>query len=431
MFSTRKWTRGALAISLALATALAAGCGRSTGPAAGSQPATAAALDGKPATGELAIWAQADEAAALPKFAEEFMKLNPGLKISVTPLPWDAAHNKYQTAIASGTTPDMAQMGTTWMSDFSAAFAPTPASFESSAFFDGAVKSTTIGATKVGVPWYVDTRVFYYRKDLAEKAGYTDFPKTWDDFKAFTKALQTKAGAKWGVTLPVSGADCFQGMLMFPWSAGAQLTTADQSKWTLDTPEWTKAMTFYQSIFADGIANPNPATGAGAAESAFVNGSTPVMVAGPSGIGSLAKAGGGEAYKDKISVGRVPADVSSTSFIGGSDLVVFKNSKNPDAAWKFARWLTTPEVQVRWHDAVGDLPAVKAAWEDPALKNDPLLKVFGEQLQTTNNPPTLPTWTQVSAQADKALEQIVRGGGNPAEVMKNLQAQAKSIGTGS
>jgi len=287
------------------------------------------------------------------------------------------------------------------------------------------VNTTKVNGTALGVPWYVDTRVFYYRKDLAEKAGYTQCPTTWDDFTAFTKAMQTKAGAKWGVGLPASGADSFQSMLMFPWSAGAHLMNSDQSQWTLDTPEMTKAMTYYKSFFADGIANPSPD---GSPEAAFVNGTTPVLVAGPAEIGSLSQAGGGDAYKAKIGVCRVPADKSSTSFIGGSDLVVFKNSKNADAAWKFARWLSKPDIQVQWQKAVGDLPALKSAWDDPSLKGDPLLKVFGDQLQSTDAPPTVTTWTQVSAQADKALEQIVRGG-DPATILKDLQSQAQSIGT--
>ena len=50
-------------------------------------------------------------------FAKEFEAANPGVKVQVTAIPWDAAHNKYQTAIAGGKTPDVAQMGTTWMGE--------------------------------------------------------------------------------------------------------------------------------------------------------------------------------------------------------------------------------------------------------------------------------------------------------------------------
>ena len=53
-------------------------------------------------------------------------------------------------------------------------------------FFEGAWGSTEVGGTSYGVPWYVETRVLYYRKDLAEKAGWTEAPQTWDDLTQFT-----------------------------------------------------------------------------------------------------------------------------------------------------------------------------------------------------------------------------------------------------
>ncbi|MEJ1154734.1 extracellular solute-binding protein [Microbacterium sp. Mu-86] len=429
MFKNNRSRRAVAIVALSLAAGLVlTSCGRAD--SAGSDASAIDALDDQPATGELNIWAQADEAAALPAFAEEFLELNPDLTINVTALPWDAAHNKYQTAIAAGTTPDMAQMGTTWMADFSGAFTPVPEGIDTSGFFEGSLSTNMVGDQLFGVPWYVDTRVFYFRKDLAETAGFPEGAQTWDEFKEFTKALQTEAGAEYGVGLPSSGTDAFQSMLMFPWSNGAEITNADQTEWTLDSPEWVEAMEYYESFFSEGIANPDAETGAGSGESEFVSGKTPVLTGGPSLIGSLTAAGGGEDYKDMIGVMRVPEEVSSTSFTGGSNLVVFEKSQNPEAAWKFARWLSEPDVQVRWQQAVGDLPAVESAWDDPALADDELLSVLGEQLTDTNSPPTLTTWTQVSAQADKALEQIIRAGADPAQTMADLQSAAESIGTG-
>lgn len=430
MFKTKQSRRavGAIAVALAAGMMLTA-CGRED-PTTGGAETSAAVLDDKPATGQLNVWAQADEAAALPAFADEFVELNPDLELKVTALPWDAAHSKYQTAIAAGKTPDMAQMGTTWMADFSSAFVPVPDGLDTSDFFEGSLSTNEVNDQLLGVPWYVDTRVFYFRKDLAAEAGFPDGAKTWDEFKEFTKALQTKAGAEYGAALPSDGADSFQSMLMFPWSNGAELMNDDQTEWTLDTPEMIEAMEYYTTFFSEGIANPNADTGAGSGESQFVSGKTPILTGGPSAIGSLTAAGGGEEYKEKIGAMRVPEGTSSTSFTGGSNLVVFKDGKNPDAAWKFAQWLSQPDVQVRWQATVGDLPAVQSAWDDPSLADDPLISVFGEQLNDTNSPPTISTWTEVSAQADKALEQIVNAGADPAEIMKSLQATATSIGTG-
>ena len=53
---------------------------------------------------------------------------------------------------------------------------PTPAQIDKSAFFEGAQKTTEVNGTSYGIPWYVETRVVFYRTDLAKKAGYDTVP---------------------------------------------------------------------------------------------------------------------------------------------------------------------------------------------------------------------------------------------------------------
>jgi multiple sugar transport system substrate-binding protein len=416
------------AVGVAVAALLLAACGRS-GSGGDSKETAAPTLSAGKAKGTITIWAQGQEGTSLPTLTKKFEAANPGVKVKITALPWDAAHAKYQTSIAGGSTPDIAQMGTTWMSDFADAFEPVPSSIDTSDMFPGAKSTTVVKGKTVGVPWYVDTRVIYYRTDIAAKAGYTTAPTTWADFKAMAKAMQTKGGAKWGISLPTGGADSFQSILPFMWSGGASLTSGDNSKWTFDTPAMTDALKYYQSFFTEGIATRNPPTGAGASESTFVSGKTAMLIAGPSEIGSLAAAGG-PSFASKYSVMTIPKQASSTSFVGGSDLVVFKNSKNKDAAWKLVKSLSEPANQAAWHTAAGDLPAVQSAWDDPSLSGDKLLSIFRTQLGSTKSPPALTTWTQVSAAADQALEQIVKGNKDPADAMKTLQSNADSIGVG-
>ncbi|MBG6185287.1 multiple sugar transport system substrate-binding protein [Arthrobacter sp. CAN_A214] len=414
------------AVGLAAALLLS-GCGRDAENEESADPA--AAISSGPATGELSMWAQGAEAELLPALLEDFEAENPDVTVNVTAIPWDAAHNKYQTAIAGESTPDIAQMGTTWMSDFSYAFDPTPQEIETGGFFPSAVGTTEIEGINYGVPWYVDTRVVYYRSDLAEQARYSDFPSNWDDFKAFTKAMQTEAGAEYGIRLPTGTADSFQSMMPFAWSNGVELLSDDGSEWTIDTPEMIEAMEYYQGFFTEGIADENANTAAGAMESDFVNGTTPVVIEGPFFLGQLEQAGGAD-FADKFKVATLPTKESATSFIGGANMAVFKDTDNRDAAWKLVQWLSQPEVQLKWYEASGVLPAQQSSWQDPSLSGDENLAVFGEQLDDTMAPPAVNTWTKVSAAGDSELEQIVKAGKDPATAIKELQAEAESIGTG-
>jgi multiple sugar transport system substrate-binding protein len=189
-----------------------------------------------------------------------------------------------------------------------------------------------------------------------------------------------------------------------------------------------EALTYYQSFFTEGL-SPTEALPDGELEQGFIDGSIGAFISGPWHVGILAEQGG-EDFVDSYTVARMPQQVSSTSFVGGSDLAVFENTDNRDAAWKFIAWLSQPEVQVRWYEIVNDLPAVVSAWDDPALASDPLVATFGEQLQDARSTPAIPTWEQVAAAIEGELEKLCRAAADPAATATAMQQQADSIGFG-
>jgi multiple sugar transport system substrate-binding protein len=411
------------------ATALAlAGCGRSADtPSGGSQPTTT--VSEGPATGNLTVWAMGTEGENLPKLMEQFKQANPGVNVTVTPIPWDAAHNKFTTAITANTLPDAAMVGTTWMGEFAdlGALDPTPQGFDNSGFYQGALDTTKVGGTQYGVPWYVETRLVYYRKDLAAKAGFSTPPTDWAGLKAMAKAMKDKAGAKYGINLQPGGDGSWQTVMPFAWSAGANITGDDQKSFTFDTPEMQEGLKYYQSFFTEKLAGtdlpPNQT------EAQFVSGQVPMFISGPWMAGSVAKAGG-DAIKPNIGVFQIPKNKTATSFVGGSDFVVFKASKNKDSAWKLIKFLSDAKTQASWFKLSSDLPAVKSAWQDPSIASDPLLPVFGKQLEDAKAPPAIVNWEQVAKAFDTEVEKMAKSGQSPADTAKAIQTKASAIGPG-
>ncbi|HET7822530.1 MAG TPA: sugar ABC transporter substrate-binding protein [Ornithinibacter sp.] len=420
------------AITLAGVTALAltvSACGRE---AAGTGAAeTGKAVASGAAKGTITVWAMGAEGASLPGLTKEFEAANPGVKVQVTAIPWDAAHDKFTTAITANKTPDVAMVGTTWMGEFAGmgALDPTPGEVDKSAFFDGAQKTTEVGGTSFGVPWYVETRLVYYRTDLAKKAGITTPPTDWAGLKSMAKAMQDKAGAKYGIGLQAGGTGSWQSVMPFAWSAGADLTKDGGKAYNFDSPEVLKASQYYQSFFTDGISD-KAAPATPTTEPDFASGKVPMFISGPWMMSAVEKAGG-KGFKDKYDVMPIPADKQSSSFVGGSNLVVFKNTKNRDSSWKLVNWLSDPKTQVKWYGMSTDLPSVKSAWQDPALTADAKLAVFGKQLETAQAPPSFPTWEQVVTSFDTEMEKVTKTGADPAAALKTVQKQAESIGTGS
>jgi multiple sugar transport system substrate-binding protein len=402
-----------------------AACGRSDTPA--GQESSAAPVATGNLSGTVTVWAMGTEGEALGDFSKKFTEKYPDVKIDVTAIPWDAAHDKIATAIAAKETPDVSMIGTTWMGEFASTggLDQTPDVVDKSTFFDGAWGSTVVGDVSYGVPWYVETRVIYLDTALAQQAGVSPTPATWEDLTATAKGLQG-AGAQWGINLQPGQTGAWQTFLPFAWQAGANLMS-DDGKLTLDTPEMVKALTYYQSFFTDKVAPTELPEGT--LEPDFVAGKIGSFVSGPWHIGIL-KDTGGDDEMSKVTLAPMPADVKPASFIGGSNLAVFKDTKNRDAAWAFVQWLSDPQTQADWYTATSDLPAVQSAWTLGSLASDPALKVFGDQMKNGVAAPAIPTWEQIASVIDTELEKVCKTGEDPAQAAKNIQQQADQIGTG-
>ncbi|MDC7285747.1 extracellular solute-binding protein [Bifidobacterium thermophilum] len=401
-------------------------CGRSEDKAAGASEGAVTSIDSKPATGDLTVWAMGNEGDLLGDFVEGFKEENPDVNITVTAIPWASAHDKIQTAIAAGTVPDVIQMGTTWMADFADAFAPVPENFDLSDFSTGPLEAGQVNGEQLGVPWYVDSHVLYYRTDIAKQAGWDHAPKTLDELKQMAADVKQVDGVKNGIYISPSGADSWQGTLWAFFSSGVSLMD-DEGNWTLDTPQMHEATEYIDSFFKDGITGTNLDVTPGVSITQFVNGETPIMTGGPTTISQIADQGGDP---DSYATAVIPKGESSTSFVGGADFVVMDEAANPDAGWKFIQWMTKPETQVEWYKTATVLPSSQSAWEDETLAGDDKLVAYGEQLKSTQAPPAVPTWAQVSAAGDRIMEQIYKGQLSVDEGLKKLQAEAESIGTG-
>jgi multiple sugar transport system substrate-binding protein len=421
-------SRYRLVVILAIAGLLVAACGTNKGSAdpgaSGSQ--APAVSPGASATGTLTVWAMGNEGVQLKVLAEAFMKANPGTTINVTPVDWGQAVAKLQTAIAGHQTPDVSQMGTDMMGQFAetGALEPVPADFLPATYFESAWNTNIVDGTVVGVPWYVETRLLYYRTDIAEKAGITAPPATWDELTTMATAMQSKGEAKWGISL---GTKNWQEYLPFLWSNGGAVMD-DGGTFQLNSTQAVEAMTYYDSFFKNGLSPQSVPEGFDITP-AFVAGTHPMFFSGPWHLGLIEKAGGAE-IEGKWAIAPMPKQVSSTSFLGGSNLVVYKDSPNKDLAWKFVKYLADPATQVAWYAEVTDLPAVQAAWDDVALTGDANVTMFGEQLKDTQAQPAISTWSELGDSLNSTLEKLTTGDMAPQAAADEMQAEAERIGTG-
>ncbi|RCX18563.1 carbohydrate ABC transporter substrate-binding protein (CUT1 family) [Fontibacillus phaseoli] len=356
--------------------------------------------------------------------AKMYEEKNPGVKVDVQAIPWDSAHDKLLTAVASKNGPDVIQMGTTWIPEFASAgalldMAPYIEKYpelKTENFFDGAIQTTQYDGVTVGIPWYVETRGLFYRTDLLEEAGYPEGPQTWDELKDAAKKLAGRGAGNYA--MPIDAKD--QNYLsMFAWQAGSDIITADRQP-QFNQPEYVEAMNFLNSFYKENLVPPtdlDTVTG-------FKDGTVPMFISGPWMI---------QAVKDqnpeiegKWTVKTLPANKNNKSLMGGSDLSIFKYSKNPEGAAKFIAYLSSEEAQLKFYETSNSLPALKTAWDNEQF-SDPMIAAFGKQLESAIPTPMVKEWEEVSQASVAAFERITVGGADAQAELDALNEEAKGI----
>ncbi|MFF4522966.1 extracellular solute-binding protein [Streptomyces bluensis] len=428
--TTRHAVRTVQTLCVTVTAALVAtGCGRSEDSGPGND--AAAKIGAGKAKGTVVMWSLGDPDENLKDLAKKFEQENPDATVKITAVPWDAAHDKLTTAVAGGNTPDISMVGSTWMAEIAAmnAFQATPASIKSSDFYPGQWDTTKYKDTPYGIPFIADTTVVYYRTDITTKAGIKGAPAgDRDGYLKDLKAIQATAGKQnpklRHATGLVLGFNSWVFWLPMVWQQGGDIYDAKTGEFTFETPEVAEALEYWSRVPKQGLGPTDRSDNV----QAFRDGLTAIY--------QEAAWAGGSFHKDapeldgKWKTMPVPYTKQPAGFAGGTDLAVFKQAKNPDAAWKFAQFLTEPANLAAYAKATGGLPPSPQAWSVGKLTEDENMTAFDEQLKVSRAQPAITTWQQIADAIDSELEKLALGKATVAEVQKALQSKATSIGTG-
>ena len=375
----------------------------------------------------LRLWAMGNEGTNVPALIPAFERLNPGVRVSVQPLPWTAAHEKLLTAYAGDSLPDVAQIGNTWVSELAAigALSPTPASAADllTDQFPAVLETNQIGDQAMATPWYVDTRLIFHRTDLLNRAGYDAVPGDWAEWKRAMHAVKRVAGTgNYAILLPVNE---FEQLLTFGLQGDEPLLRDQATRGNFSSPGFVAALAFYKSLFDERLAPLVSATQISNVWTEFAKGYFSFYFSGPWTIGDFRNRLPPET---KWATAGVPGPRGpGASAPGGSSLAVFKSSPHQDAAWKLVRFLLQPDVQVTFNELTGNLPARESAWNAPAIANDPLLQPFKGQLARAKAVPKAPEWERVVTEMQIVAERMVRGQFTPETAAAEIDRRADRL----
>jgi multiple sugar transport system substrate-binding protein len=336
----------------------------------------------------------------------------------VQQVPWNAAHEKLLTALAGDSLPDVCQLGNTWIAEFAALGAledltdriTAAADVDQADYFPGVWKSNVVDGRTMGLPWYVDTRLMFYRSDLLAAAGHDRPPATWEEWMQTMRDVQARQPAgSYAILLPVNE---FEQPMILGLQLGADMLRDGGRYGNFSGQKFREAFTFYVNIFREGLAPKLPNTRISNVWQEFQRGTFAMYVSGPWNVGEFRRRMPPE-MEDKWATAPMPRPATGpgSSNAGGASLVMFKDSEQTDAAWEFIRFLSQPRQQVRFNELTGNLPPGQKAWRDSGLLDDKKLVAFYEQLKNVTPVPAAPEWEEImTGEFVKTAETVINGG---------------------
>lgn len=381
----------------------------------------------------LRFWAMGREAEVVGELIREFEAENPGLRVEVQNIPWTAAHEKLLTAYAADGLPDVCQLGNTWIAEFATLQALTPlqpyvdgsAEVQPADYFPGIWDTNLVAGELVGVPWYVDTRLLFYRKDLLRQAGYEHPPRSWAEWEQVNAALKKQMGDRgYPVLMPLNE---FEPQLSLALQQNDPLLRENDTRGNFRSPGFRRTLAFYDNLFQQGWAPKMSETQISNVWDEFFRGFTAFYLSGPWNIREFRQRQPA-ALEGQWGTAPLPGpDGPGAGIAGGTSLVVFRSSQQKDAAWKLIEFLSRRAIQQRFYTLIGDLPPRRSAWQSPELTGDPLIAAFADQLERVKPTPKVLEWERIAQQMRIVTEQVVRGGLPQDRAVEQLDRQVDEI----
>jgi multiple sugar transport system substrate-binding protein len=384
----------------------------------------------------LELWASGREGEVVSELLPAFEALHPGLRVHVQQIPFVGAHEKLLTAVVGESTPDLTPLGNTWLPEFAmiGALDPLDALVAQSSviqpadYFEGVWATNRYDGRQYGVPWYVDTRILFYRRDLLAQAGFDAPPSDWGSWLAMLQALQRRFAERgepeksplyWRLDEPE--------LLIALALQGEPLLRDGDRFGNFRSPSFRRALEFYVELFRGGLAPEHGLTQIGNLWDEFARGNFIFYVSGPWQLGELARRLPPELAGSWATAPLPGASGPGSSLAFGLSLVVFAASKQKAAAWSLVEYLSQPDVQRRFYELTGDLPPRRASWADERFGADPRVQAFRAQLERMEPTAPVPEWKRIETEVAIVSERAALGKLSIDEAVSELDARTDRI----
>lgn len=323
-------------------------------------------------SGKIEFWTMALK----PQFTDYFQKAianfegqNQGIKVNWIDVPWDGMENKILTAVSAKTPPDVVNLNP----DFASQLAGRNAWLDLDSKINDEVrasylpniwKASTLNGKSYGIPWYLTTRLTIYNTDLLKQAGINKVPKTYAELAQVAKQIKEKTGkyAFFATFVPQDSGEVLESFVQM----GVNLVDA-QGKATFNSPQGKAAFQYWVDLYKQGLL-PKEALTKGHRQGIqlYQAGQTVFLTSGPEFLRQIEK-NAPQVAKVSQTAPQITGETGKTN-VAVMNIVVPRDSKNPDAALKFALFITNDQNQLEFAKAANVLPSTVKSLADPYFK---------------------------------------------------------------
>ncbi|WP_431677699.1 ABC transporter substrate-binding protein [Kitasatospora sp. KL5] len=362
---------------------------------------------------------------------DEFEKAHPNITVKYVGVTSSEIAEKYNTAVASGSTPDVGGVTTALLASLTAQkaltqlddlYAKSPLNGKLSANFLTISKSAAGGKGLYQLPSSGNQDVIWYRADKFKEAGIT-VPRTWDELFAAAAGLTDKSKNQYGFTIRGGAGSGFQILAEAYSYSGLDAMFDASGRSTVADPQ---NVALIEKIAAQ-YRNTTP--------EADVSNAYPQMLAQfqanqvmmvHHNLGSTKDVK--TALGDKVAGMLLPAGPNGTSILANpvDGFGLFKNSKHKDEAWAFMEFLDSHASNSYWNENVGQIPANTEAYADEWYAKSGITKQAGDALNSTSarlvQPPVhLPQYSKITkTDAEPAFQKVLLGKMSAADFAKSV-----------
>lgn len=416
-----------IAMSLLLVI-LAAACVQATPASPAEGEAAATQPSAEPVTVSYWHTMSDPEVEALEQVIAAFEEQHPDIHIEPTRYAYDDFKSALLTSIAGGEAPDTARLDIIWVPEF-AELGALVALDEAMPDFDAVTDSAFPGPLSTnhwqgnyyGLPQDTNTQVLLWHKERFSEAGLDGPPETTDEFAQVACQLSDPENDQYGYAM---GGTYFWAPAPLFYAMGGQVVDEDitTASGYINGPESVAAFQMLVDLYDDGCLSPNLLGGGIGTAQGHATGQYAMIVDGPWMVDIYAAD-----FPDfDVNFALVPKgpDGTTSSVVGGQNVVVFKQSENQDAAMTWAKFLLNDEAQLTMAER-GVIPT-----RADLIGNEQLPDYFGiflEQLKTAQARVPHPQWSEMDNAINNAFQRMLRGDQTVQEALDQAAGEINAL----